>query len=268
MIAPCISWTAMPRLSNTAFSDLNWGRNRMRSNRCCSVSFAAGGFAPGGLASDILIIKLFSRNDVSIRLARREQSIVVDRGRNVHDSFARRGCPFRQSVVVAIQPLKIVTGSFIQGSPGQIISAILTRDETRLGPGQSRAAGAHAGRVPALFCARPPQPAREGDSGCGRGRQFLLRRGSCRGSERDGVRRDLRTAGGRDSAALRTGLGPGDRRHRRPEDVSLGLLPIAGEPAALPGAGLPRVPRRLSRATAGALCARPPAEAAVSRRAV
>src|SRR5205809_4831864 len=61
------------------------------------------------------------------------------------------------------QSLKRVTGSFIQGSPGQIISAILTGDETRLGPGQSRFAGAHAGRVSALFCARPPQPAREGD---------------------------------------------------------------------------------------------------------
>src|ERR1043165_7492235 len=83
MTAPCISGTAMSRLSNTAFSDLNCGRNRIRSNRCCSVSPA-----DGGLASDILIIKLFCGNDASLRLARREQGIVVDGGWNVHDSIA------------------------------------------------------------------------------------------------------------------------------------------------------------------------------------
>src|ERR1041384_6298850 len=57
MIAPCMSGMAMPRLSNTAFNGLNCGRDRMRSNRCCSVSLAAGGLAADVTVSGALIIK-------------------------------------------------------------------------------------------------------------------------------------------------------------------------------------------------------------------
>src|SRR2546430_4906540 len=99
-----------------------------------------------------------------IEAAKRRKKVFLDR-----NSLAR--CP-KSDLRAAWRP----RAARALDSPAFMILTRIARDETGPGPGQSRAAGPHTGRVPSLLRARDRKASRQSDPRCRRRRQFILRR--------------------------------------------------------------------------------------------
>src|ERR1039457_3787938 len=93
MSAAILAALSAPKWSNTAFNGLNSGRDRMRSNRCGSVSLSGAALATGA-AAGFLIIKKGAKTILWSGSSRGSAVIVVHAGRKVHESFAAATCTF------------------------------------------------------------------------------------------------------------------------------------------------------------------------------
>src|ERR1039458_576953 len=83
-MAACITDTAMLRWSKTAFNDLNCSRERMRSNRCGSVSLTGGSWKSVAVAG-FLVIKFFGSETIlePARWARTKRVSLMTAGKSM-----------------------------------------------------------------------------------------------------------------------------------------------------------------------------------------
>src|ERR1039458_1256261 len=93
MSAAILAALSAPKWSNTAFNGLNSGRDRMRSNRCGSVSVSGAALATGA-AAGFLIIKNGAKTILWSGSSSGSAVIVLHSGGKVHESFAAATCTF------------------------------------------------------------------------------------------------------------------------------------------------------------------------------